>query len=169
MGVIMKKFQILTLMILIVIFVAGCNQTKVSFNENKEKEKIEKLLNEHFDAVNWRDEETYLKTINENSKEFYDDRVSFFRKNVQGGSTGFAINVSTVETEVRPNSATSKIRIVVIASTALLGEVELKNTIYYNFNKVNGEWKISGFANQEETSSANIQAPILNFTFEHLY
>lgn len=169
MGVIMKKFQILTLMILIVIFVAGCNQTKVTFNENKEKEIIEKLINEHFDAVNWRDEEAYFKTINEASKEFYDDRASFFRKNVKSDSTGFTINVSSVETEVRPNNATSKIRLVMIASTALLGEVALKNTMYYNFNKVNGEWKISGFANQEETSSANIQTPILNATFQNLY
>jgi len=193
----MKTIQILSLVILLAIFVAGCSQTKyvcpdgktvsnryqcsenssqedkslidkaitkVSFNENKEKEKIEKLINEHFDAINWKDEEAYLNTIDEHSEEFYTDRTSFFRKNVKDGSSSFTINVSSVETQITPDNASSKIRLIIIVSSTLLGEVEQKNTIFYKFNKIGDEWKISGFDNQDETSSVNVPMSLLNVT-----
>lgn len=167
----MKKMTIVLIICIFLLY--GCAQQiekeegrekrdykKTIFSEVKEKEAISKVINEHFEALNWKDKKAYLKTLDEESTDFYNDRIKFFDSILK--DSDISVEVSLIETEIEDNKAISNIRTILTPTSPLVGKIEQKNTISYNLRKTNGIWKISGFVEQKE--EIGVPRAILNVT-----
>ena len=89
--------------------------------------------------MNWKDEDAYLKTLDENSDTFYQDRARFFRTNVKDGTISLKIDIVSLEIEITGDEAKAKIRAIVTTTSPLLGDTEQKNTLLYALRKYDGD------------------------------